>query len=70
MAAALLLLGFLTASGCRNIAVVAAKRERQHAERRCARGSPRHPRHGAHPRRPGDPQYERFRKDLAVAEAS
>jgi GTP-binding protein EngB required for normal cell division len=71
MAAALLLLGFLTASGCRNMAVLAAERERQQAEEAmrasiaaAARDTVLAP-VGAE-----IAQYERFRKDLAVAEAS
>ena len=71
MAAALLLLGFLTASGCRNMAVVAAERERQHAEEAMrARIAVATRNTVLTPAGQEIAQYERFRKDLAVAEAS
>jgi hypothetical protein len=71
MAAALLLLGFLTASGCRNMAVVAAERERQHAEEAMrARITVATRNTVLTPAGQEIAQYERFRKDLAVAEAS
>jgi GTP-binding protein EngB required for normal cell division len=68
MAAAMLLLGFLTASGCRNMAQVAAERERERAERAMrervaavTRGLV------LVPLGQEIAQYERFRRDLAVA---
>ena len=71
MAAALLLLGFLTASGCRNMAVVAAERERQHAEEAMRTRIAAAARDTVlTPAGREIAQYERFRKDLAVAEAS
>jgi hypothetical protein len=71
MAAALLLLGFLTASGCRNMAVVAAERERQHAEEAMGARIAMATRNTVlTPAGQEIAQYERFRKDLAVAEAS
>jgi hypothetical protein len=71
MAAALLLLGFLTASGCRNMAVVAAERERQQAEEAMrARIAVATRNTVLTPAGQEIAQYERFRKDLAVAEAS
>lgn len=71
MAAALLLLGFLTASGCRNMAVLAAERERQHAEEAMRAGIAAAARDTVlAPVGAEIAQYERFRKDLAVAEAS
>jgi GTP-binding protein EngB required for normal cell division len=71
MAAALLLLGFLTASGCRNMAVVAAERERQHAEEAMhARIAVATRNTVLTPAGQEIAQYERFRKDLAVAEAA
>jgi GTP-binding protein EngB required for normal cell division len=71
MAAALLLLGFLTASGCRNMAVVAAERERQQAEEAMrARIAAAARDTVLTPVGQEITQYERFRKDLAVAEAS
>ncbi|HEX6487246.1 MAG TPA: GTP-binding protein [Candidatus Dormibacteraeota bacterium] len=71
MAAALLLLGFLTASGCRNMAVVAAERERQHAEEAMRAGIAAAARDTVlAPAGQEIAQYERFRKDLAVAGVS
>jgi hypothetical protein len=71
MAAALLLLGFLTASGCRNMAVVAAEREREHAEETMrARIAVAARTTVLTPVGQEIAQYERFRKDLAVAEGS
>jgi GTP-binding protein EngB required for normal cell division len=71
MAAALLVLGFLTASGCRNMTVLAAERERQHAEEAMrARIAAAARDTVLIPAGREIAQYERFRKDLAVAEAS
>jgi len=68
MAAALLLLGFLTASGCRNMAVVEAEREREHAEQAMrARIAEATAATVLTPVGQEIAQYERFRKDLAVA---
>jgi energy-coupling factor transporter ATP-binding protein EcfA2 len=68
MAAALLLLGFLTASGCKNMVLLAAERERQNAEqamRERVAAVTRDLVLDATGREIG--QYERFRKELAVA---
>ena len=55
MAAAVLLLGFLTAAGCRNMALLAADRERERAARAMhERGGRRGPRPRARAPRPGD----------------
>jgi GTP-binding protein EngB required for normal cell division len=71
MAAALLLLGYLTASGCRNMAVLAAERERQHAEEAMrARIAAAARATVLAPAGQEIAQYERFRSGLAVAEAS
>jgi GTP-binding protein EngB required for normal cell division len=68
MAAAVLLLGFLTASGCQNMALLAADRERQRAEqamRERVAAVTRDLVLTAVGREIA--QYERFRRDLAVA---
>ncbi|HTU07301.1 MAG TPA: hypothetical protein VMG13_17240, partial [Trebonia sp.] len=68
MAAALLLLGYLTAAGSRNVAVLAAERERQHAEqamRAQVAGVTRDL--VLVPVGQEITQYERYRKELAVA---
>jgi hypothetical protein len=71
MAAALLLLGFLTASGCRNMAVLAAERERQDAEEAMrARIAAATRATVLAPTGQEIAQYERFRNDLAVADGS
>ena len=55
LAAALLVLGYLTAVGCRNMTVAAAEREREAAEQADARPGLRgHPRPGPGPHRPRD----------------
>jgi GTP-binding protein EngB required for normal cell division len=71
MAAALLLLGYLTAAGSRNVAVLAAERERQHAEqamREQVGGVTRDL--VLVPVGQEITQYERYRKELAVAAGS
>jgi len=71
MAAALLLLGYLTAAGSRNVAVLAAERERQHAEqamREQVAGVTRDL--VLVPVGQEITQYERYRKELAVAAGS
>lgn len=68
MAAAMLLLGFLTASGCRNVAVLAAERERERAEqamREQVAAVTRDLVLFATGREIA--QYERYRKELALA---
>ena len=68
MAAALLLLGFLTAAGCENMVLLAAERERESAEqamRERVAAVTRDLVLDATGREIG--QYERFRKELAVA---
>jgi GTP-binding protein EngB required for normal cell division len=68
MAAAMLLLGFLTASSCRNMALLAADRERQRAEqamRERVAAATRDLVLAAVGREIA--QYERFRQELAVA---
>jgi len=68
MAAALLLLGFLTASGCKNMALLAAERERESADqamRERVAAVTRDLVLDATGREIA--QYERFRKELAVA---
>jgi GTP-binding protein EngB required for normal cell division len=71
MAAALLLLGYLTASGCRNMAVVAADRERQDAEQAMRERIAVATRDTVLvPAGQEIAQYERFRQDLAVAGGS
>jgi GTP-binding protein EngB required for normal cell division len=68
MAAALLLLGFLTAAGCRNVAVLAAERERQHAEQAMREQVAATTRDLVLvPVGQEITQYERYRKELAVA---
>jgi GTP-binding protein EngB required for normal cell division len=71
MAAALLLLGFLTAAGCRNVAVLAAERERQHAEQAMREQVAATTRDLVLvPAGQEIVQYERYRKELAVASSS
>jgi hypothetical protein len=68
MAAAVLLLGFLTASGCQNMAVVAAERERERAERAMGEQVAGVARDLVlAPLGQEIAQYERYRHDLAVA---
>jgi len=70
MAAALLLLGFLTAAGCRNVAVLAAERERQHAEQAMREQVAVTTRDLVLvPVGQEITQYERYRRELAVAGA-
>ena len=71
MAAAMLLLGYLTASGCRNVAVVAAERERERAEQAMRAQVAVATRETVLvPVGQQIAQYERFRKDLAAAGGS
>jgi GTP-binding protein EngB required for normal cell division len=68
MAAALLLLGWLTASGCRNIAVLAADHERTRAERETRAGVAAVARDLVlAPAGAEIGEYERYRRELAVA---
>jgi GTP-binding protein EngB required for normal cell division len=68
MAAALLLLGYLTAAGSRNVAVLAAERERQHAEQAMRDQVAVTTRDLVlAPVGQEITQYERYRKELAVA---
>ena len=68
MAAAVLLLGFLTASGCQNMALLAAERERERAERAMSERVAGVARDLVLvPLGQEIAQYERFRHDLAVA---
>jgi hypothetical protein len=68
MAAAMLLLGFLTASGCQNMALLAAERERERAERAMGEQVAGVARDLVlAPLGQEIAQYERFRHDLAVA---
>lgn len=68
MAAAMLLLGFLTASGCRNMAQLAAERERARAEREIRERVAAVTRDLVLvPLGREIAQYERFRSNLAVA---
>jgi GTP-binding protein EngB required for normal cell division len=68
MAAAMLLLGFLTASGCRNMAQLAAERERAQAEQAMRKRVAAVTRDLVlAPLGREIAQYERFRRDLAVA---
>jgi len=71
MAAAMLLLGYVTALGCRNVAVAAADRERETA-RRSMRARVDGVTHDLVLVATGSEisQYERFRKELAVASGS
>jgi hypothetical protein len=70
MAAALLLLGFLTAAGCRNVAVLAAERERLHAEQAMREQVAATTRDLVLvPVGQEITQYERYRRELAVAGA-
>jgi energy-coupling factor transporter ATP-binding protein EcfA2 len=71
LAAALLVLGFLTAVGCKNMAVAAAERERDAAER-AMRDRVSGVTHDLVlvPTGQEIAQYERFRQELAVASAS
>jgi GTP-binding protein EngB required for normal cell division len=68
MAAAMLLLGFLTAAGCRNMALLAAERERAHAEQAMRERVAAVTRDLVlAPLGREIAEYERFRKNLAVA---
>jgi GTP-binding protein EngB required for normal cell division len=68
MAAAMLLLGYLTAAGCRNIAVLAAERERQRAERAMREQVAAVARELVLvPVGREIAQYERYRRELAMA---
>jgi GTP-binding protein EngB required for normal cell division len=68
MAAAMLLLGFLTAAGCQNMAQLAAEREREHAEQAMrARVAAVTRDLVLVPLGREIAEYERFRRDLAVA---
>jgi hypothetical protein len=71
LAAALLVLGFLTAVGCKNMTVAAAERERDVAER-AMRGRVSEVTRDLVLQPTGGEiaQYERFRRELAVASAS
>jgi len=71
MAAAMLLLGFLTASGCKNLVLLAAERERDSVEQAMRERVDAVTRDlvlDATGREIA--QYERFRKELAVAAGS
>jgi GTP-binding protein EngB required for normal cell division len=71
MAAALLLLGYLTAAGCRNVAVLAAERERQRAEQAMREQVAATTRDLVLvPAGQEITQYERYRTELAVAAGS
>ena len=70
MAAAVLLLGFLTAAGCKNMALLAADRERERAARAMQAGVAGVARDLVlAPLGREIAQYERYRQDLAVAAA-
>ncbi len=70
MAAAMLVLGYVTAVGCRNVAVAAADRERETAEQ-AMRDRVAGVTHDLVLLATGREiaQYERFRRELAVARA-
>ncbi len=71
MAAAVLLLGFLTAAGCQNMALLAAERERERAAHAMRAGVARVARDLVlAPVGREIAQYERYRRDLAVAAGS
>ena len=71
LAAALLVLGFLTAVGCKNMTVAAAEREREAAERAMRDRVSAVTRDLVLQPIGGEiAQYERFRRELAVASAS
>jgi hypothetical protein len=71
MAAAMLLLGYLTAAGCQNISLLAAEREREHAEQAMREQVASAARDLVLvPVGQEITQYERYRKELAVVEGT